>query len=82
MSTAYDPNNSIVALIDQIEDAIDCTAAGNVLSVPEQIVNVAHNLVFDTGVLNDECKDWRKLLAPDQSWDKFKTTFYQAHQDL
>ena len=82
MNTAYDPNNPFKVLIDQIEDAINFAAAENIPYTPEQIVNVAYNLVFDTGVFNDECKEWRKLPAVDQTWDQFKTTFTQAHQDL
>ena len=34
MNTAYDPNDPIEVLIDQIEDAIDFTAIGNVPYIP------------------------------------------------
>jgi len=82
MNTAYDPNNPIEVLIDQIEDAINFAATGNVPYTPKQIVNVAYNLVFHTRVFNDEYKEWRKLPAVDQTWDQFETTFTQTHQDL
>ena len=63
MNAPYDPNEPFEVLIDQIEDAIDYAAAGNMPYTPTQIVNTAYNLLFDTGVFADECKEWRKRPA-------------------
>ena len=82
MNAPYDPNEPIEVLIDQIEDGIDYAAAGNMPCTPTQIVNTAHNLLFDAGVFADECKEWRKRPATEQTWDNLKTAFIQAHQDL
>ena len=60
MNAPYDPNKPFEVLIDQIEDAIDYAAAGNMPYTPTQIVNAAYNLLFDTGVFADEYKEWRK----------------------
>ena len=79
MSSIYDPNQLIYVLIDQIEDAIDHAAAWNFPWTPKQIVNTGCNLMFDEGVFTEEHKVWRKLPEADQTWDKFRTKFTQAH---
>ena len=38
--------------------------------------------MFEIGVYNDYCKDWRKKDDEDQTWDTFKTFFTKANQDL
>ena len=82
MNQPYDPNQPIEVLFDQIEDAIDFAAAGNTPFTNEQIVNSAYNLVFDTGMFTDECKEWRKKEATNKTWAEFKRKFTEAHQDL
>ena len=79
MNAPYNPNKPFEVLIDQIEDAIDYAAVGNMPYTPTQIVNAAYNLLFDTGVFADECKEWRKRLAAEQTWENLKTAFIQAH---
>jgi len=82
MNQPYDPNQPIEILFDQIDDAVDFAAAGNVPYTNRQIVIAAYNLVFDTGVFGDECKEWRKLEPANKTWAQFKRMFTVAHQDL
>ena len=82
MKQAWDPNQPFETLIDQIEDAIDFSAAGNTPYSRQQIVNAAYNAVFRTGLFADDCKTWRKRPEADKTWDNFKADFTTAHQDL
>ena len=82
MNQPHDANQPIEVLFDQIEDAVDFAAAGNTPFTNEQIVNAACNLVFDTGMFSDECKEWQKKETANKTWDEFKLRFAEAHQDL
>ena len=44
-------------LIDQVENAIDYAAVGNNPYTLKQIINVAYNLIFETGVYDNDCRD-------------------------
>ena len=82
MNEPYDTNQPFEVIIDQIEDAIHFVSVGEALYTPKQILNTAYKLVFDTRLFQDECKEWRKLPEIEQTWDKFKNKFIEAHQDL
>ena len=78
----WDPNQPFEVLIDQIKDAIDYAAAKNTPYPKKQIMNMAYNIVYRTGLFSDKCKTWRKKNAPDQTWTTFMAEFILAHQDL
>ena len=59
LKESYDPNETFETLIDQVEDAMECAAAGKDPYTPRQIVNIAYTLLFNTGVCHDDCKTWR-----------------------
>lgn len=82
LKAQYDPNLPFKNLIDQVEDAIEHAAAGAAPCAPEQIVNAACTLEFDTGVFADDCKEWRMKEPGEKTWDDFKIFFTKAHQDL
>ena len=65
-------NQPFKVLIDQIEDAIDYAAAGNTSYSKEQIMNMAYNIVYHTGLFSEECKTCRKKDAPNKTWTTFK----------
>jgi ribosomal protein S17E len=82
MKTAYDPSQPIEALFDQIEEALDLAAAANAAYTSQQIVAYAYNIVFQTGVFADACRDWRRRIIAEKTWANFKTDFAVAHQEL
>ena len=82
LKEACDPNQTFETLADQVEDAMEYAAAGKNPCTPKQIVNIAHALVFNTGVYNDNCKTWRTKPVEEQTWEAFKTFFTKANQDL
>jgi hypothetical protein len=79
---AYDPSQPIESLYAQIEDAMDLASAGRTPYSTAQVVANAYSLVFNTGMLPDACREWRRRPAADQTWDHFKTAFAEAHADL
>ena len=59
MKAPYDVNLLIKTFFDQIEDAVEF-AAGNSPFTPVQVVNTAYNVIFSTGMFNNNCKIWKK----------------------
>jgi hypothetical protein len=82
MKTSYGANQPIELFFDQIEDAVDFADAGESPYTPVQVTNIAYQLVFQTGLLPDECKLWKRRSVANKTWDAFKTEFALAHQEL
>jgi len=57
-------------LIDQIDNGVDYAAAGKNPYSPEQIVNIAYNLVFQISLFTDKCKKNQKNPAKPKDLDK------------
>ena len=79
--TLYDANHPIKNLTDQIENAVEYTAAGQTPYTHEQVVAVAYQLVFQTGLFLDDCKIWRRKDPADKTWTAFKIFFATSHQE-
>ena len=56
----YNSNQTFETLIDQVENAIDYASAGDTPYTPAQDVGIDFQLVFQTGIFNDDCKLWRR----------------------
>ena len=82
MKMPYDINFPIETLFDQIEDTIEFFAAGNAPYTPAQVVNVAYNVVFMTGMVNDDYKLWKSKPTAEKNWTQFKVYFAIAHEEL
>jgi hypothetical protein len=78
----YDPNQPIESFFDQVEDAVALAAAANAPYTSAQIVSIAYNTIFSTGMFSDACRDWRRRPTADHNWVNFKLDFALAHQDL
>ena len=75
-------NLPIKALIDQFKGAVKYAAARNTLYTPLQVVGIAYQLVFHTGIFNNNCKMWKRRDPADKTWTKFKTFFATSHKEL
>ena len=82
MKAPYDVNLPIETFFDQIEDAIEYASAGNAPFTPVQVVNTAYNVIFTTGMFNDDCKIWKRKPAAAKTWIQFKIDFAIAHEEL
>jgi hypothetical protein len=80
--TAYDPAQPIEQLFSQIEDAMDFADAGRSPYTAAQVVTNAYSLIFNTGLFNESCREWRRRPEAEKTWTNFKTQFAEAHQDL
>jgi len=69
-------------LLDQIEEAVEFAAVGGTHFHIGPILSRAYFLIFQMGLYNDACKDWRAIAVPRQTWALFKEHFTKAHQDL
>jgi hypothetical protein len=47
-----------------------------------EIVAIAYNVLFSTGMFPDACRDWRRCPILEQTWAMFKIDFALAHQEL
>ena len=52
----YDANFLIGGLIDQVEGTVEYAASGNTPYTPLQVVSIAYQLLFQTGMFTNYCK--------------------------
>jgi hypothetical protein len=82
MKQPCDVNQPIEVLYKQIEDAIDFAAVGQTPPYsPAQVLNVAYQLVFRTGIFADDCKIWKRQPTAYKTWPQFKLDFAIAYQE-
>ena len=81
MKKPYDPHLPIENLYEQIENGKDLTEAAGAPYADSQLLNIAYNLVFQSNVFKDTCRDWRRLPQAQKTWQNFKVMFTEAHQD-
>ena len=82
MKTSYNPHEPIENLYEQIEKAVEVAAAAQAPYDRAQVVNIAYTLVFNTGVFQDSCREWRKFTPENKTWPRFKVHFSEAHRDF
>ena len=78
----WDANTPIEMLFDQIDDAQDFAVATGQPYTNNQLLTMAYNLVYATGLFFDDCKTWNRLPPNQKTMENFKTTFQQAQQEL
>ena len=67
-------------LFGKIEAAVEYAAAGNTPYTPLQVLVTAFQLVFQTGIYANDCKEWKRKPAAAKTWTGFKTFFAAANQ--
>ena len=82
MKTDYDANLPIENLFEQIDTAVEFAAAGGAPYTPEQILTIAFQLIFKTGLFPDNCKIWKRRRQPDKTYPEFKLFVIEAHLEL
>ena len=80
LNTAYDMNQPIERLIEKIEDAVEYADAGHNPYTPLQVVTNAFQLVFQTVMFIQDCKDWKSKTIADKTWANIKTFFATSHK--
>jgi hypothetical protein len=82
MKEPYDPNQPIEAFIAQIEDAIALADAADAAYTQAQIVLIAYNLIFQTGMFPEACREWRRRPTVEKTWVNFKTEMVLSHEEF
>jgi hypothetical protein len=78
---AYDPNMPFETLIQQVDDAVEYAAHGENPYSQNQIITNAYNIIFNTGMFADACKEWRRQPDAYKTWTQFQYDFALAHDD-
>ena len=60
---------------------MDCASDGDTPYTPAQVVAIAFQIFFQTGLFNDDLKLWRRQPADNKTWTHFKVFFATAHQE-
>jgi hypothetical protein len=81
MKAGYDVNLPIETLFRQVENAVDYAAAGGTPYSPAQVLTIAYQIIFQTGIFADDCREWKRRDAAYKTWPQFKTDFTRAHQE-
>lgn len=81
MQAHWDPATDIDILYEQIEKGRDYAEAGGAPFNPVQIVNMAYNMVEQTGRFENACREWRYKDDEDQTWANFQEHFTEAQAD-
>ena len=82
MKLPYDVTTPIETLYDQIEQAVDIAEAGHQPYTNAQVLTRTYNLILQTGMFTDACREWRAKPGTEKTWENFKIHFAQAHKDL
>ena len=60
---------------------MDYASTGDTPYTPAQVVGISFQIVFQTGIFNDDCKLWRRQSADVKILTRFKKFFATAHQE-
>jgi hypothetical protein len=80
MRRAWDPQQPVETLFNQIQDCADYSEAGGVLIGHPQKMNVGYAKIFATGHFMSACRRWNERTAADKTWTHFKSHFAAAHR--
>ena len=78
----WDATTPIDLLFDQIKDAQDYTSAAGQPYTATQLLTAAYNLIYATGLLFDDCKEWNRHPPHLKTTDNFKLLFKQVQHEL
>ena len=82
MKRPYDQEQPIERVFDRIKSATEFADAGKTAYSKEQIIEIAYNIVFQSGVFMDDCREWQNKDSTTKSWATFKTHFAKAYHEM
>jgi hypothetical protein len=81
MRRAWDPQQPVETLFNQIQDFADYSEAVGVLIGHPQQINVGYAKIFTTGHFISACLRWKENPPPaEKTWTQFKSYFSAAHR--
>jgi hypothetical protein len=80
MRRAWDPQQPVESLFNQIQDFADYSETVVILIGHPQKINVGYAHIFATGHLMSACRRWNEKPLADKTWAQFKAHFSAAHR--
>jgi hypothetical protein len=80
MRRAWDPQQPVETLFNQIQDCADYSEAGGVLIGHPQHINLGDAQIFATGHFMSACRRWNGKPSSKKTWTHFKSHFAAAHR--
>jgi hypothetical protein len=80
MRRAWDPQQPVETLFEQIQDCTDYCEAGGVLIGHPQQINARYEKIFATGHFMSACHRWNEKPNVEKTWTQFKSYFAAAHR--
>jgi hypothetical protein len=81
MNQPCDVNQPIEIFYKQIEDAMEFADAGQTPYSPAQVLSIAYQSIFRTGIFADDCKIWKRQPTAYKTWAQFKIDFRVAYKE-
>jgi hypothetical protein len=75
MRKAWDPQQPVETLFNQIQDCVDFTEVGGVSIGAAQKLSSADSKIFKSGKLNSACRRWDDKLEAEKTCNNFKIHF-------
>jgi hypothetical protein len=80
MRRAWDPQQPVETLFNQIQDCADYSEAGGVPIGQPHKIKVGYATIFATGHFMSACRHWNEKPAAEKTWTHFKSHFAAAHR--
>jgi hypothetical protein len=80
MRQAWDPQQRVETLFEQIQDCADYLEAGGVPIGPSQQISVGYANIFSTGHFMSNCCRLNEKPAAEKTWTHFKSDFAASHR--
>lgn len=74
----YDPTLPIEDLYERIDLAVETAADSGAPYTAPQIVQNGYQIMFNTGLFPDACREWKRRPAIEKTWPNFQTHFTEA----
>jgi hypothetical protein len=80
MRRAWDPQQPVETLFNQIQDCADYSEAGGVPIGHSQHINAGYEKIFATGHFVSACRRWNEKPSAEKNWTHFKSHFAAAQR--
>jgi hypothetical protein len=77
---AWDPQQPVESLFNQIQDCADYSEAGGILIGHPQQINVGYAKIIATWHFMSACRRWNEKPLTEKTWAQFKAHFSAAHR--
>ena len=80
LSEPWDAKRPFQELVQRVQEIQEFANDGGQTIANKDIVNMIYTLVYNTGLLYDDCKKWDKKQRDEKTWAKLQAHLQSAHQ--